>query len=117
MSYEKVGQAIGQLVDEKNKSYGSAFEKAGDFLKILYPDGVKPEQYTDMLAIVRVFDKMMRIATDKDAFGEDPWCDIAGYAILLHGLNQDKVNKSKLFNDYLDGLFNKKRGIKAEVTE
>src|SRR5690625_329952 len=117
MSYEKVGQAIGQLVDEKNKSHGSAFEKAGDFLKRLYPDGVKPEQYTDMLAIVRVFDKMMRIATDKDAFGEDPWRDIAGYAILLHGLNQDKANKSKLFNDYLDGLFNKKRGIKPEVSE
>lgn len=71
-----------------------------------------------MLAIVRVFDKMMRIATDKDAFGEDPWRDIAGYAILLHGLNQDEKSAylGGLFEDYFENLFNKKRGIKAEVS-
>lgn len=81
--YTEVGNKIGQLVDEKNKAYGSAFEKAGDFLKILYPNGVKPDQYTDMLAMVRVFDKQMRIATDKDALGESPWTDISGYGILM----------------------------------
>ena len=83
--YEEVAQKIGQLVDEKNEAYGDAFNKAGDFLNILYPDGIQPEQYGDMLALVRVFDKMMRIATDKDALGENPWNDIAGYGILKSG--------------------------------
>lgn len=80
--YKSIGEAIGSLVDEKNRAYGDSFNKAGDFLKLLYPDGVPVEQYSDMLGIVRVFDKLMRIATAKDALGENPWRDIGGYAIL-----------------------------------
>lgn len=80
--YQRIGETLGKLVDEKNKAYGDSFNKCGDFLKVLYPDGVKPEQYSDMLGLVRVFDKMMRIATAKDALGENPWKDIGGYAIL-----------------------------------
>ena len=80
--YEKIGTEIGRLVDKKNKAYGDAFNKSGEFLKILYPKGIRPEQYNDMLAIVRIFDKMMRIANRKEAFGENPWNDITGYGIL-----------------------------------
>ncbi len=80
--YEWLGTEIGRLVDEKNRAYGDAFNKSSDFLKILYPDGVKPEQYGDMLAVVRVFDKLMRIANQKEAFGENPWRDICGYSLL-----------------------------------
>jgi len=82
ISFEQIGWDIGKLVAEKNKAYGDSFNKCGEFLKLLYPNGVKPEQYADMLALVRVFDKQMRIATDKDALGENPWQDCAGYAIL-----------------------------------
>lgn len=80
--YEKIGTEIGRLVDQKNKAYGDAFNKSGEFLKILYPEGIRPEQYNDMLAIVRIFDKLMRIATDKNALNENPYNDIAGYGIL-----------------------------------
>lgn len=80
--YERIARFIGELVDEKNQAYGDAFNKSGDFLKLLYPNGVKPEQYSDMLALVRIFDKQMRIATAKDALGENPFKDIAGYGIL-----------------------------------
>lgn len=80
--YEKIGTEIGRLVDKKNKAYGDAFNKSGEFLKILYPEGIRPEQYNDMLAIVRIFDKLMRIATDKNALNENPYNDIAGYGIL-----------------------------------
>jgi hypothetical protein len=83
MKYEKIGTEIGKLVDEKNAAYGDAFNKSADFLNLLYPDGVKPEQYGDMLALVRDFDKSMRIATHKDALGENPWRDKAGYGILM----------------------------------
>lgn len=82
MSYEKIGKEIGALVDEKNAAYGSSFDKAGGILAILYPDGIRPEQYTDVLATIRIIDKLFRIATDKSAFNEEPWKDIAGYGIL-----------------------------------
>ncbi len=80
--YDALGKQIGALVDEKNAAYGDSFHKSGEILKVLYPNGVQPEQYQDMLAIVRVIDKLFRIATDKDALGESPWNDIAGYALL-----------------------------------
>lgn len=80
--YEQLGQQVGQLVDEKNAAYGSSFAESHKILSVLYPNGISPEQYTDALAIIRVIDKLFRIATSKDAFGETPWADIAGYAIL-----------------------------------
>ena len=81
--YLRTAMEIGALVEEKNKAYGSSFEKCGDFLRLLYPEGLRPEQYQDALALVRIFDKQMRIATAKDALGENPYRDIAGYGILM----------------------------------
>tara|TARA_R100000234_G_scaffold66806_1_gene40815 strand:+ start:79 stop:399 length:321 start_codon:yes stop_codon:yes gene_type:complete len=80
--YTNIGATIGHLVQEKNEAYGSSFERSQEILKILYPNGVQPSQYKDMLAITRVVDKLFRIANRKDAFGENPWQDIAGYGIL-----------------------------------
>lgn len=81
-SYKALAEEIGQLVDKKDAAYGQAFAKAGDFLRLLYPEGIKPEQYTDALCLVRIFDKQMRIASRKDAFGEAPYRDIAGFGLL-----------------------------------
>lgn len=80
--FEETGTQIGKLVEEKNAAYGDSFAKCGDFLELLYPNGIRPEQYQDALCLVRIFDKQMRIATRKDAFGESPYRDIAGYGIL-----------------------------------
>jgi len=80
--YHKIGSEVGALVKEKNAAYGDSFGRAQEVLRTLYPDGIQPEQYQDMLAVVRVIDKLFRIATKKDAFGESPWNDICGYAIL-----------------------------------
>ena len=94
--YEEEGQKIGKLVDEKNHAYGDSFRLSGGILKILYPKGVKPEQYDDMLAIVRVIDKIFRIATDRDALGESPWVDIVGYGILrARQLNEEHERHSE----------------------
>jgi selenophosphate synthase len=81
-TYSHLGTAIGRLVEEKDQAYGSSFERSQEILKILYPEGVQPNQYCDMLAITRVVDKLFRIANRKEAFGENPWQDIAGYGIL-----------------------------------
>ena len=80
--YEQTAEEIGKLVTEKNAAYGSSFAEAHRILEVLYPNGIKVEQYTDALAIVRVIDKLFRIATSKKAFGESPWRDIAGYGLL-----------------------------------
>jgi hypothetical protein len=92
-NYEQLGQRVGALVDVKNAAYGSAFDDAGDFLRILYPQGIQPDQYGDALALVRIFDKMKRIATDKDALGESPYQDIAGYGLL--GLRRVEDSKAE----------------------
>ena len=80
--YSQRGKEIGELVERKNKAYGDSFAKSGEILRILYPDGIEPDQYDDVLAIARIIDKLFRIATDRDALGERPYEDIAGYSIL-----------------------------------
>jgi hypothetical protein len=91
-TYKQIGIDVGSLVDEKNAAYGSSFAECHKILSVLYPSGIKPEQYTDALAIIRVIDKLFRIANKKDAFGESPWKDIAGYA-LLGIANNEKNSK------------------------
>lgn len=81
-NYLSEAKKVAELVIEKQAAYGDSFSKSPEFLKLLYPDGIKPEQYGDMLALVRDFDKSMRIATNKDALGENPWKDKMGYALL-----------------------------------
>ncbi len=73
---------VAETVKKKNAIYGNSFEKAGEVLKILYPHGIQLEQYQDVLTVVRILDKFFRIATDKDALGENPWEDICGYSLL-----------------------------------
>lgn len=81
-SIKVIASELGNILEEKNKSYGSAFTKVKDFLTILYPNGIPVESYGDMVILVRIFDKMMRIANDPEAFNEDPYKDIAGYGLL-----------------------------------
>ncbi|RLC88646.1 MAG: hypothetical protein DRJ03_01870 [Chloroflexi bacterium] len=81
-TFAEIGTAIGKLVTEKNEAYGDSFRNSGEIIRLLYPNGVMPGQYRDMLATVRVIDKLNRIAQDKGAFDENPRRDIAGYAVL-----------------------------------
>lgn len=90
--FEKLAREAGQLTDEKNRAYGDSFLKAGEFLALVYPNGISPEHYTDALCLVRIFDKLMRIGTKKDAFGESPYKDILGYSLL--GLANDERKKT-----------------------
>lgn len=80
--FERIAAEVGQLVTQKNAAYGDSFAETGSIMRLLYPDGVPSDDLDDALAIVRILDKLKRIATDRDALDEDPWKDIAGYAIL-----------------------------------
>lgn len=88
--YEQAGKELGALVDSKQAAYGDSFGKSGDVLRLLYPNGVQPEDYGDMLALVRIVDKAFRIATNKDAFGESPFLDISGYGLLGAASKENK---------------------------
>ena len=84
-TFQELAKEIAELVTEKERAYGSAFDKAGDFMRLLYPEGIKPEQYKDMLCTVRIFDKLMRIATSYEGTEEkkvDAYSDINGYSLL-----------------------------------
>jgi hypothetical protein len=76
----RAAKAIGDIVADKNKEYGDSALVSGKILQLLYPDGVRPDQYVDMLLIVRVIDKLSRIAHEGKT--EDPYLDLAGYGIL-----------------------------------
>ncbi len=89
--FVEMGKALGEITQLKNEAYGDSFKKAGDVFRILYPDGILPEQYDDMLAQARILDKQFRIATRKDAFGESPYRDIAGYGILGAVADEEKM--------------------------
>ena len=80
--YVSIGKNIGNLVTRKQKAYGNAFQKVTEMMMIMYPNGIHPSQYQDILTQVRMLDKHCRIAAAKeDLMNEDPWMDLAGYAI------------------------------------
>jgi len=85
IDYEKLGKAVGKLVAEKQRAYGDSFSKSHQILKVLYPEGIKTEQYMDVLTICRVVDKLFRLATDPTYGDESPWRDICGYSLLSMG--------------------------------
>jgi hypothetical protein len=88
VNYEDIGAAIGRLVTEKQIAYGDSFGQSGQVMKILYPNGISLEQMDDALTVVRILDKLFRLATQPTAFGESPYKDIAGYAVLGIGRNE-----------------------------
>lgn len=81
-TYAEIAGELADLVESKQKAYGDSFGRSGAVMRALYPMGIAPEQLDDALTIVRVVDKLFRIATDRDALGESPWKDIVGYGLL-----------------------------------
>ena len=88
MTFEEAAEEIGKLTQEKNDAYGNSFEESAYILQALYPNGIAIGQMTDALLIVRVIDKLFRLANHKNAFDESPWKDIAGYGLC--GYVKDK---------------------------
>jgi hypothetical protein len=81
-SLEEIAREVALLVEDKQAQYGDAFGKSEQILKVLYPDGVKPEDYQNLLTITRIVDKLFRLATNNGNDREDPWRDICGYSLL-----------------------------------
>lgn len=86
----EIANELGALVTEKNKSYGDAYAKLGDVLKLMYPNGVTEQQLADLPMVLRCLEKLFRIANIKNAFGESPWLDVAGVAICGAKIDEGK---------------------------
>ncbi len=84
---------LAELITKKQIAYGDSFGQSNRIMEILYPKGISPEQYQDALAIIRIIDKLFRIANKKFAFEENPWQDIAGYALLSFVQQMDNQEK------------------------
>ena len=81
--YRQLAVQVADLVIKKQGQYGRSFEAAPKILALLYPAGVRVEQYGDLLAVVRILDKLKRIATAAPGDGENPWEDLTGYGLLM----------------------------------
>lgn len=80
--FEKIGAQVGKLVYDKQLAYGDSFGRSGECLRQMFPEGIKLDQYDDLLTIARILDKLFRLANDPRAFNENPYQDIVGYALL-----------------------------------
>ena len=84
--YKRLGADLGSLVTSKQRQYGDSAGRSGAIMRVLYPAGIPPHAMDDALLVVRVIDKLSRIAQrgpdGKDLGGESPWRDIAGYGLL-----------------------------------
>ena len=84
MSYKEIAAGVAKLVEEKQQAYGNAFEKITAILKVLYPYGIVPDEYQNLGLVIRILDKIARIAEHNgdDLMQEDSWKDICGYTLL-----------------------------------
>ena len=98
LDLESISRDVVSIVKEKNREYGSAFQKVSHILSILFPNGIPTNKYHDVAILVRVLDKVCRIASanDKDV-KKDAWLDIVGYGLLrlsegdLNGVEDERV--------------------------
>ena len=75
---------LARILDKSNAAYGSSTVKSAKIMEILWPEGVPVDRMHDARCMISILDKLSRIATDKDAFGECPWRDVGGYALLAY---------------------------------
>jgi arsenate reductase-like glutaredoxin family protein len=77
-----LGEEIGRMLANKNRKYGDSYARMAHVLPMFYPDGVPGDHLLDAVFILRIIDKLMRIASAQGDDEEDPVKDIAGYAVL-----------------------------------
>ncbi len=91
-NFANIGNKVGKLVSDKQRAYGDSFGRSGECLRQMFPEGIKPNQYDDLLTIARILDKLFRIANNPTAFDENPYQDIVGYGLL--GMNRHNSSDS-----------------------
>jgi len=101
-NFRELGEEIGHMTDVKNEKYGDSFNEAHRILEVLYPNGVKPKDYKNMLGITRVLDKLFRLSKG-DQGTESAWRDIVGYGLLGEQDYQKTKKIEKAYKDFYSG--------------
>jgi len=89
--YVRLGKQLADMLCEKRDAYGDNLKSTGEFLRILYPEGIPPSAYDELATVIRVMDKLFRIANKQahDTVGdawkdkESPRWDVAGYGLAM----------------------------------
>lgn len=110
-TYSKLGEIIGAHCDDRNRTYGSSFSKTADYLRTLFPDGIKPDQYVHLGLLVRIFDKAMRIAT---GHYDDSYSDIVGYGLLGEKMVREQAGARVVENG--PAMFTSTPTVEPQVT-
>ena len=92
-NFRTIADEVANIVSAKQEAYGDSFGKSGECLRQMYPDGIKPEQYDDLLTVARILDKLFRIANNPTAFDENPYQDIVGYGLLGMSRHNSMIDK------------------------
>jgi len=95
--FSELGDAVGDLVHDKQRAYGDSFGRSGECLRQMFPEGINTDQYDDLLTIARILDKLFRLANDPSAFDENPYQDIVGYGLL--GMNRHSSSSTSSEKD------------------
>jgi hypothetical protein len=79
---------IAEMLTEKRKAYGDNLSDTQRILQVLYPEGIPPSAYSEVLVMVRIFDKFKRRANfhrnpESWVDDENPWLDVSGYGVAI----------------------------------
>jgi hypothetical protein len=90
----ELAAGLGDLLASKQAQYGDSVGSTSEILRQLYPDGITPENYDGLQLVVRILDKLKRVATHglgQDLGRENPMLDVAGYGLLGVELAERRV--------------------------
>lgn len=86
--FKAIGAEIGAKTADKNRKYGDSAGKTGAMFRVIFPDGIPVSAYDDVLLLVRILDKVVRVATGAPDDEESPYSDLAGYGLIGVGKYQ-----------------------------
>lgn len=85
------------IIEERNRIYGNSFEKVGQILAILFPDGIQINSEVDHIKfdlLKNLVGKITRFSNNfPSEFHKDSIIDIANYATILLSVSNNINNK------------------------
>jgi hypothetical protein len=79
MRFKEKALEVAEMLERKSEEYDAPYDSDNEFLKIMYPDGVPPNQYSNMVLCLRLYDTLKKLTKT----GDTKYIEyIAGYGIL-----------------------------------